>query len=309
MPRREDPDETKTMDVDGRGPALPTREPVWRRQEDMARRDDSRDYAKDTDRRIERTPGYSRAAKDKDRAQPRPTTAPLGHPRKARQLPGQDQARVPISSRQRKDRSATKNRVEDRMAGTVHQAVHEAISDKGTWDSMNRVLSAAAGNVQHDRIPEETRRRVQRVDRAIQAYERENDRSHVVYTQVQMPAYINASNAMGYVRRNLPEGSVIDLDRYTFATHCMHEFDAGLADRKQRERTVVFELATRRGMYMGSSDSRDDTRHLLPRSMRLRVLGHHEATYTRPDGSTGTRWVVQLQDEEPPHWKDSRRTT
>ena len=67
---------------------------------------------------------------------------------------------------------------------------------------------------------------------------------------------------------------------------------------------MVFEVATRRGAYLGASDSLDDTRHLLPRSMRLRVVGHQLATYVRPDGSTGKRYVVQVQDLDPAHWKD-----
>lgn len=292
------------MDLDGRGPNLATRAPVWREEQDLANRDDDRDYSRDMDRRIERTEGYSRAAKDKDRSRPRATSAPLGHPRKARKLLDADQERRPLSSRQRKDRSATKNRVEDRLPATARRATAAAISDKDTWDRMNGALSNAAGDVQDDRISEEQRRDIQRVDRAIQAYERANDRSHVVYTQVQMPSYINESNAMGYIRGNVPEGAVVEFDRYSMGVQSMHEFDQGMADDRQRNRTVVLEVATRRGMYLGGSDSRDDTSHLLPRAMRLQVVGHHEATYTRPDGTTGTRWVVQMQDVDAANWKD-----
>jgi hypothetical protein len=52
-------------------------------------------------------------------------------------------------------------------------------------------------------------------------------------------------------------------------------------------------------MYLGRSDSVDDTAHLLPRGMRLRVAGSHQGNYQRPDGSTGRRLVIQLTDITP----------
>lgn len=307
-PREEDPDgrdRRAVMDVDGAaGPGLAIREPVWRDQREMWDREDDRDEARDLDVMIETSDRYSRSAKDAGRSRPRATTAPLGHPRKARQLLGEDQERRPLSSRQRKDRSATKNRVEDRLPRTSRRAVREAVSSVQEWGAVNDALSRAVGDVQADAVSEDQRRQVQRIDRAIQAYERANDRSHVVYTQVRMPAYINESNVMGYLRNNVPEGSTVDFDRFSMGVHCLHELDPSVTGRGERERTVVFEVATRRGAYLGASDSLDDTRHLLPRSMRLRVVGHQLATYVRPDGSTGKRYVVQVQDLDPAHWKD-----
>ena len=66
--------------------------------------------------------------------------------------------------------------------------------------------------------------------------------------------------------------------------------------RQAEERVAVFEISTRRGQYVGQSDSLDNTAHLLPRGMRLQVVGTHEATYQAPDGTTGSRMVIQLRD-------------
>jgi len=58
----------------------------------------------------------------------------------------------------------------------------------------------------------------------------------------------------------------------------------------------VLEIQTRRGMYLGRSDSLDDTAHLLPRGLQLQVVGMHEADYQRPDRSAGRRAVIQCLD-------------
>jgi hypothetical protein len=51
-------------------------------------------------------------------------------------------------------------------------------------------------------------------------------------------------------------------------------------------------------MYLGRSDSVDDTTHLLPRGMRLRVVGSHLTRYRRPDGTDGRRRIIQLVDTD-----------
>ena len=62
---------------------------------------------------------------------------------------------------------------------------------------------------------------------------------------------------------------------------------------------AVFELQTRRGAYLGQSDKKDNTQHLLPRGLEFEVVGVQEASYRSPDGTTGTRMVVQLRDVTP----------
>ena len=138
------------------------------------------------------------------------------------------------------------------------------------------------------------RAEVQRADRAIQAYERRSNRGHVVYVNVQLPGPLQGGDPVGVARSfPLPPGTVVEFDRFTGAAHTMHEVEP--ADGG--EGTLVLEVQTRRGMYAGRSDSLDDTTHLLPRGLRLRVAGEaHRATYRRPDGTTGRRPVIQLLD-------------
>ena len=134
---------------------------------------------------------------------------------------------------------------------------------------------------------------VQRVDRAIQAYERANDRGHLVYSNVKLPDAINHSNVSGFLGNNFKPGTIVSFDRYTAGAHNLHQIEPA---HDAAQRTAVFEIKTRRGMYLGRSDGVDDTAHLLPRGIQLRVCSTHQATYQRPDGSTGTRQVIQLID-------------
>lgn len=295
MPRKDRPDEI--MDIDRGSSSNPgTKVPAWIKPEVSWDREEQRFSHREMDSMIENTPGYTRAAKDRDRATPRETSAPLGHPKKARALPSEGDVRVPLSSRQRKDRSKAKFRAQDRMSGTEHASVKALVKDDPAgWARLNDALSDAAGDMQDDRISTKDRLLGQRVDRAIQRYEQENDRGHVVYSAALMPDYINAGNIEGYAKNNFEEGQVLTFDRYTTGAHSMHELDRVVPERDQ-QRVLVFEIATRRGLYLGRSDSLDDTRHLLPRGMDLEVLGSHTATYSRPDGTQGTHTVVQLGD-------------
>lgn len=295
MPRKDRPD--GIMDVDRGSSANPgTKVPAWVEPKVAWDREEQRFSHREMDSMIENTPGYSRAAKDRDRATPRETTAPLGHPRKARTMPAPDQVRTPLSSRQRKDRSKAKFRAQDRMSSTEHAAVTTLVrDDPAGWVRLNDALSDAAGDMQDDRISASDRQLGQRVDRAIQRYEQENDRGHVVYSAALMPDYINAGNIEGYARNNFEQGQVLTFDRNTTGAHSMHELDR-VVPAQDQQRLVVFEISTRRGLYLGRSDSLDDTRHLLPRGLDLEVLGSHTATYSRPDGTRGTHTVVQLGD-------------
>jgi hypothetical protein len=142
-------------------------------------------------------------------------------------------------------------------------------------------------------LEDDQRRQVQRVDRAIQTFERANDRGHVVYSNVEMPATMNTAHLQTFVRKHFAAGSTVHFDRFTMTTHTLHEAEPRTG---VQERTAVFEIQTRRGAYLGASDGRDDTAHLLPRGMRFTVAGAHPASYRRPDGTLGTRTVIQLID-------------
>jgi hypothetical protein len=66
----------------------------------------TREGARDLDRAVEGMPGLDRAAKDRERAMPRPAAGDIPHPRMERRLPGEGQVRTSLSSRQRKTRHA-----------------------------------------------------------------------------------------------------------------------------------------------------------------------------------------------------------
>lgn len=295
MPRRKHPD--WVMDADRGASDIPgLKVAAWLTPSVHADREEIRAGHREVDELVEGSTGYTRAAKDAGRSTPRDTTAPLGHPRMIRHLPDPDRLRVPLSSRQRKARSKAKMATLDTMPNTEYQAMGQTISRRQVWLDTNEALSVAAGDAQQ--LPADQLREIQRVDRSIQRYERGNERSHLVYTNVLMPAYINASNINGYARNNFEPGQEVTFDRYTAGAQTMHEIDLG--SRRLNDRTVVFEIATRRGMYLGRSDSLDDTAHLLPRGLRTIVAGSHTAEYMRPDGTRGHRTVVQLVDAADP---------
>jgi hypothetical protein len=181
--------------------------------------------------------------------------------------------------------------MQDDLPLNEYQAVSSLVTDPSYRAQLNDALSAAAGDAQE--LPDDARARVQRVDRAIQAYEQQSNRGHVVYVNLEMPEALRGGHPLGMAQAHFPPGSVISLDRFTGAAHTMHEVEppAGVAAAGP-----VLEVQTRRGMYLGRSDSLDDTAHLLPRGLQLRVVGMHEADYRRPDGTTGRRPVIQLRD-------------
>lgn len=254
-------------------------------------RAETREGARELDAAVEAMPGLTRQQRDRERAMPRPTAGEVPHPVMERALPEPGSVRVPLSSRQRKARSVSKRAAQERLPATQYAATAALISRPERWTKLNDALSDAAGDVQA--LDEGQRREIQRVDRALQTFERANNRGHVVYSNVRMPQVLNRSNLEGFVQNNFPPGTIVNFDRFTAGAHTMHEIET---EEAPDQRSVVFEMQTRRGAYLGHSDSVDDTSHLLPRGLRLRVAGSHRATYRRPDGSLASRHVVQLVD-------------
>jgi hypothetical protein len=285
------PDGRAVLDVDrGSGDASTKLAAVMSVEEARGRRDE-RGGARDLDTAVESMPGLNRQQRDRERAMPRDVTGEVPDPRMERTLPGEGVVRVPMSARQRSARSVTKRVVQDAMPATQYTAVSQLVTDPGHWQRTNDALSDAAGDVQQ--LDDTQIARVQRVDRAIQAYEKASNRSHVVYANVQMPKAINVSNLAGFTRNTFTPGATVAFDRFTAGAHNLHQIERTDADA---HRTAVFEIQTRRGAYLGRSTSSDNTSHLLPRGLQLRVVGTHTATYVRPDGTTGQRDVIQLTD-------------
>ncbi|MCZ4277776.1 hypothetical protein [Rhodococcoides yunnanense] len=246
----------------------------------------NREHARGLDTDIEGLPGLTRARRDLERAFPRNTTAVITNERKRRTLPAAIELRRSLSARQRNARSATKRAVEQSVPRAQHRAMSSLIGDPDNWKRTNDALSDVNGDAV--RLDDDQRRHIQRVDRAIQRYERESGRGHLVYTVVSLPhAVIHPSE----LPETLSPGSVVAFDRFTGARHSIHELDA-----HSHPTDAVFEIQTTRGLYLGASDKGDDTSHLLPRGTRYRVVNSHFVPYERPGRSVGERLVVQLED-------------
>lgn len=250
---------------------------------------------RDLDSMTEGMTGLSRLQKDRERLFPRGTTAELADPRMRRRLPGDGQQRTPLSARQRNARSKSRRDTQGTVPLAQLRAQRDLVTQPRRWRELNDQLSEHAGDIQE--LANGDQDRIRRIDRSIQAYEQRNDRGHVVYSNVRMPWYINHQNLPGFLGNNFIPGSRVSFDRYTHATHQLHETASYLEDPDGR--VAVFEIQTRRGAYLGQSDKRDNTQHLLPRGMEFEVVGVHRATYRTPDGSGGTRMVVQLRDVTP----------
>lgn len=252
----------------------------------------TRDGLRDLDSMTEGMSGLNRLQKDRERLIPRETNADLGHPRMRRRLPAAGDVRTPLSARQRNERSKDRLTTQRTIPLTQLRAQRDLVTREERWAEINNQLSANVGDVQA--LSDADQEQVRRIDRAIQAYERRNDRGHVVYSNVQMPPYINRQNVEGFLRNNFEVGDQITFDRYTIATHQLHE-TASYMDNP-RGNVVVLEIETRRGAYLGHSDKMDNTAHLLPRGPEFEVAGIQEAAYRTPDGRSGSRWVIQLRD-------------
>lgn len=258
-------------------------------------RTEARSGLRDLDAMTEALPGLSRLRRDRERLFPRGTTADLSDPRMRRPMPVDGQIRGPLSARQRNARSKARRRALAGLPEVQLRAQHRLVSNLRTWRRTNDQLSEHTSDLQA--LPDADQVRIRRIDRSIQAYERLNDRGHVLYANVAMPWYINHQNIEGFARNNFEVGRRLSFDRYTVATHQLHETARHVADA--RGSVAVFEMQTRRGAYMGHSDKKDSTGHLLPRGMEFEVIGVHQATYRAPDGTSGIKTVVQLRDITP----------
>lgn len=277
---------TGQLDPEAGGTAgLAVKQSAYRSSESFGERVEERSSARDLDRLIE-TGSYTRARKDLERAYPRAAVRQV-NPRKRRTLPIPDAIRLPPSSRQRKARSISKRQAQESLPRIQYKAMSGLISEPETWVRTSAALTDVTGDAQL--LEERDRVQVQRIDRAIQAAERLNDRGHVVYCAVSLP-HASPSEA-----KNLPEelqpGAYIEFDRFTMTTHAVHELEEVIGEQE-----VIFEMETARGMYLGQSDGGDDTAHLLPRGMRWEVVGAHDGRYRRVDGTYGRCRIVQLRD-------------
>lgn len=133
-------------------------------------------------------------------------------------------------------------------------------------------------------LPDRSRRYTRQLDSAIQKAERENDRSHVVYTPLTLSEDTDrqefldsvsgssrwSQNLMGYTRAN-------------------HDPNKVASDDNQ----VLVEVETNRGMYVGGEGS---SGHILPRGMELRPVNVGDFDVDDGQGGTTRRTVVQMKE-------------
>ncbi|ORX19450.1 hypothetical protein [Mycobacterium xenopi] len=256
----------------------------------MTERDFQRLANRITDQARDEDTSLTRAARDRDRATPRDVSN-VESERLRGQLPAEGEFRRALSGRQRKIRSALKHRVMAAAPASQHKAVRTMLTDEdpGEWRRINRSLHLAAGDVQQ--LADGDRVKVQRLDRAIQTYERLNDRTHRVYVAVQLPDTHTDVRRLRDLPVNLRPGAGVAFDQFTLARHNLHETPGHDSDRH-----VVFEIVTSRGMYLGRSDSVEDTTHLLPRGMQFEIASASYATYETESGGYGEQIVLQLRE-------------
>lgn len=289
------PDGAVALEVDRDAAPVGLKRAGYLDAERFTDRQDQRRGLVELDAMTEQMSGLTRAQKDKERAFPREQNQPLAHPVMQRALPGPDEPRLPFSSRQKKARSRARYAAAADLPRSQAVAQKKLMTTPAVWDRINAQLAEHVGDP--EALSPKDRKLVKQIDRSIQTAERHNDRGHVVYTNVEMPSAINHSNIDAWASRTFTAGSVVAFDRYTVGTHQLHETSAIQGDSVQR--TLACEIQTRRGAYLGHSDSMDDTTHLLPRGMRLQIVGVSRVEYRTPDGAGGERLVLQLRDATP----------
>ena len=141
-----------------------------------------------TDEARDEDSSLTRAARDRDRATPRDVSQ-VDSARLRGDLPAEGEFRRALSGRQRKIRSAIKNQVMASAPASQHKAIRTMLTEEDAreWRRINGGLHVAAGDVQ--KLGDGDRAKVQRLDRAIQSYERLNDRTHKRLCRSETPGH------------------------------------------------------------------------------------------------------------------------
>lgn len=241
-----------------------------------------------------RSMGLPPARQARELILPESHSAQVKHPAMRRTLPEPDSVRRPLSTRQRDQRSRAKHQGRAAMSEAQYRAQRDLVTKPAQWTRVNDALAEHVGDV--DALSPADQRRIRTIDRSIATAERANDRGHVVYVNAVMPDEVNHLTLDSHLAHHFRPGQRITFDRYTVASHQMHE-TAGLVHDPAGE-VPILEIQTRRGAYLGQSGRGAWTDHLLPRAMEFQVVGVHRASYVDPAGHRRTKSVIQLRDIE-----------
>lgn len=198
-----------------------------------------------------------------------------------------------LSSNRKKEYNKTKRGWVEQMPKSHYQAMKRTMSNRQMLESVNRELNGVVG--MRSELPPATQRRVREIDRSIQAFESTNEREHVVYATMKAPKdHGNSRNALRNRLETMSQDSEsqgITFDSYVPASHSLGTINDGP--------DIVMEIRTKSGAYLGTSDTTPDASHIMGRGRTLRPVSVHEASFVKPDGTRGTRTVVQMDDVTP----------
>lgn len=209
--------------------------------------------------------------------------------RKDKKLKGPAATRNMLSSRQKKEYSRTKNAWVKKIPNNRRIAVNQITNSPENLEQLNRALRDVHGT--RSELPDGIHRHASNLDRAIQAYERTNDRQHIVYSTLRAPK--EHGNSRVALRKWLESNSGdergdLTFDGYIPSTHSMGNIN--------QEKDIVMEIRTRSGAYLGESDSTPNADHLMGRGRTLRPMAVNDVEYIDANGNTKTRTIVQMED-------------
>lgn len=237
-----------------------------------------------------REEGMTESGVDARREVPR-TRLDSANPKMARALPSKGTVRKSLSSRRKKDLNATKTNWRSNLPGTRARVVAGVVENGENFDRLNNELRDVQGTRSSLSRPQQ--QVVARVDRAIQDFERTNEREHIVYSTLLAPKGTERSREAlrNSLTRMVGNKETLTFDGYIASTHNLNTMD----DSPE----IVMEIQTRSGAYMGTSDSKPDAGHVIGRGRTLQPVDVYEAEYEKADGTTGRRWIVQMRDVSP----------
>ncbi len=260
---------------------------------DKQSRDDTRGGLRELDRMVENRGGLSRHVKDENRALPRDGTGNV----RSRKFPTDTEPRRITAYRQRILNTQKTAFGREKVPIRVRRAFAAVFgSDPGQLVRINDLLADNVGDV--DALDEDTARKVRRVDRALRMGEAHNKADNIVYTPIRPPQGVNSGNVTSWLNRNFGDGTEVNFDRYTMASHSAYEADgSGTAGTQWRP---LCEIVTRRGLYVGNAPTSKGPHphagHYLPRGIRLRCVGVKTISIVAQNGTTYDRTVLQLED-------------
>lgn len=266
-------------------PAAHTRATEWATPQAEAEREAIREETRTTAAALDESMTMREA--DARRDVPRLRTD-AANPNMDRSLPAAGAVRGMLSSNRKKDYSKRKREWAQTLPKTRREAMTRTMTDRAALEGVNRALNNATG-VKSELRPA-VRHRVERIDAAISDFERTNPREHVVYATLKAPFDRQPSRdaLRDRLERMAQSGSTMTFDSYIPSTHSL-----GTVSETP---DIVMEIKTRSGAYLGSSDTTPNADHLIGRGRTLRPVAVTEATYVKPDGTRGSRIVVQMED-------------